>query len=90
MYHSLAVEDVLDLVNLCRANSKKLSAFQIKQLEDWQNIVPKMLYWLKAVSHPMKRSHFSMTLHLKLQLRIQKYFAILIAWGLNQINPKMA
>ena len=88
MYHSLAVEDVLDLVNLCRANSKKLSAFQIKQLEDWQNIVPKMLYWLKAVSHPDEKISFFNDSAFKIAPENSEIFCYADRLGFKSDKPK--
>lgn len=46
MYHALAMEDVLDLVNISNAYGRSELA------SDWKCLIPKMLYWLKAMSHP--------------------------------------
>lgn len=52
MYHALALEDILDLINICRANSGRLNAAQQKQVQSWCELVPKMVHWLNTVSHP--------------------------------------
>ena len=58
MYHALAIEDLLDLINLCRLNSARLKANHISQVRSWVRLVPKMLVWLKALAIPMKEYHF--------------------------------
>lgn len=46
MYHALAVEDMLDLVNIARAYGRNdLAAI-------WATPIPSMLRWLQAMSHP--------------------------------------
>jgi len=52
MYHALALEDLLDLTNICQNNSHQLTACEFEQLRSWPKIIVKMLNWLKAVSHP--------------------------------------
>ena len=52
MYHALAVEDVLDIVNICEANLSRLSDQQLELVKSWKKIVPKALNWLLSVSHP--------------------------------------
>jgi uncharacterized heparinase superfamily protein len=46
MYHALAVEDMLDLVNITRTFGRDDLA------NAWAARVPAMLYWLEAMSHP--------------------------------------
>lgn len=46
MYHALAIEDMLDLVNIARAFGRDDLA------DDWAKRVPTMLDWLNAMSHP--------------------------------------
>ena len=58
MYHALALEDLLDLINICSANLPKLSREQIQQLEYWKTLIPKMLSWLAVMSHPDGRISF--------------------------------
>ena len=58
MYHALAIEDLLDLINLCRLNYERLKANNISQVQSWVRLVPKMLVWLRAVSHPDERISF--------------------------------
>lgn len=43
MYHALAIEDILDLINI---------APSAPQAVDWRARVPGMLHWLAALSHP--------------------------------------
>ena len=52
MYHALALEDFLDLINICRANSSQLSPSQSAQVLSWIETIPRILTWLSAVSHP--------------------------------------
>jgi uncharacterized heparinase superfamily protein len=49
MYHALAVEDVLDLVNLARAWPGRVPS---ALLERMVGLVPVMLHWLDAMCHP--------------------------------------
>jgi uncharacterized heparinase superfamily protein len=52
MYHALAVEDVLDLVNLTAAFADALEPVEAKQVDRWRHCAPDMLRWLQAMSHP--------------------------------------
>lgn len=52
MYHALMVEDILDLVNICRPNRARLTTDQATKLEEFCKLVPRMLHWLNTVSHP--------------------------------------
>ena len=58
MYHALAVEDLLDLINICSASSSRLTSLHVRQVEQWCEIIPKMLHWLAAVSHPDEEISF--------------------------------
>jgi uncharacterized heparinase superfamily protein len=49
MYHSLALEDLLDLVNVSRAFPNRLPA---ASSEDWQQRIGPMRRWLAAMLHP--------------------------------------
>jgi uncharacterized heparinase superfamily protein len=51
MYHALAYEDMLDLVNLARANPAAVTRWQ-HAVSLWSEIIVKMGSWLHAVSHP--------------------------------------
>lgn len=51
MYHALAYEDMLDLVNLAHANSGTMSPWQ-STISSWPEIIVKMGDWLRAMSHP--------------------------------------
>ncbi len=52
MYHALALEDVLDLINMTRHYSDALSRSQRRQREDWAEKVLSMQRWLATLSHP--------------------------------------
>ena len=52
MYHALALEDLLDLVNICEANFSRLPLDFHQYVRKWRSIIPKMLRWLNAMSHP--------------------------------------
>jgi uncharacterized heparinase superfamily protein len=49
MYHSFALEDLLDLVNISRAYPDRLPAISS---ENWQQCIGRMRRWLAAMSHP--------------------------------------
>jgi uncharacterized heparinase superfamily protein len=49
MYHALALEDVLDLVNAARAWPGRLPAPLLEQLAA---LAPRMLHWLDSLCHP--------------------------------------
>ena len=51
MYHSLVLEDLLDIKNIHEKYSKKLSI-------NLENIIKKMLYWLDYLSHPDNKISF--------------------------------
>lgn len=46
MYHALALEDMLDLINIAQAYGREDLA------EGWRKRVPSMLRWLEVMSHP--------------------------------------
>jgi len=52
MYHALALEDVLDLVNITRNCLVGLSQSQKVASEEWAQKVPEMRRWLAGLSHP--------------------------------------
>lgn len=52
MYHALALEDMLDLVNAARCYSLRLSPAQLRQVAEWPQRVRKMHAWLKSMCHP--------------------------------------
>lgn len=52
MYHALALEDVLDLVNVAQCFSNRLSFAQRRQVADWRRRVIGLYTWLLAMSHP--------------------------------------
>ena len=52
MYHALALEDVLDLINVSRTFQSALSATERTQVARWQEAIRGMRAWLAAMSHP--------------------------------------
>jgi uncharacterized heparinase superfamily protein len=52
MYHALALEDLLDLINILEANNTNISLDFEPQVQNWRSIIPKMLTWLISMSHP--------------------------------------
>jgi uncharacterized heparinase superfamily protein len=52
LYHALAFEDVLDLINLARARTERLSEAQLILVARWEEIAPAMAAWLAALTHP--------------------------------------
>lgn len=46
MYHALALEDMLDLINVAQVYGREDLA------KDWRSRVPSMLKWLEVMSHP--------------------------------------
>lgn len=59
MYHALALEDMLDLVNLVSAFPDRFKSHPRKlQLQRWRDVIPGMLRWLAATSHPDGRISF--------------------------------
>jgi len=51
MYHALALEDLLDLLNIVDARAPPQSAWR-RRLPHWRGIAARMLAWLRAMSHP--------------------------------------
>lgn len=49
MYHSLILEDLLDLVNISKVYPKTISK---KQINNWLVKIKKMFYWLSVMTHP--------------------------------------
>ena len=49
MYHALALEDMLDLINITRRYSSRLSSVQRQQVAEWPSLTQGMLTWLKAM-----------------------------------------
>lgn len=45
MYHSVILEDMLDLVNLCSAYGKPISGY-------WREVITRMFNWLAVMTHP--------------------------------------
>jgi len=52
MYHALAVEDMLDLINVAEAYGRGDLSLE------WRDRIPDMLAWLNAMSHPDGRISF--------------------------------
>jgi uncharacterized heparinase superfamily protein len=58
MYHALALEDVLDLINICRRFGDALSPDHVAEVERIAARVTAMRAWLAAMSHPDGRIAF--------------------------------
>ncbi|MEZ6118754.1 MAG: alginate lyase family protein [Pirellulaceae bacterium] len=56
MYHSIILEDVLDLINLART-APDLPAVQ-NRLEHWKSVASRMLSWLTTMCHPDQQISF--------------------------------
>lgn len=52
MYHALAFEDMLDLINITHNYPAALNSNQQKQQADWEAHLPDMQHWLHALCHP--------------------------------------
>jgi len=51
MYHALALEDVLDLVNIMRSHQATLSSAASQCLQALEQRIPAMVRWLKTMCH---------------------------------------
>lgn len=49
MYHSIVLEDLLDLINIVNVFKGQVRK---EQLFEWQNTACKMIFWLQNMSHP--------------------------------------
>jgi uncharacterized heparinase superfamily protein len=49
MYHALALEDLLDLINAADASEV---AEVVRETADWRRTAGRMLFWLRTMSHP--------------------------------------
>ena len=58
MYHAIVLEDILDLINICRTRLSRLTEDHKAQLFNWEIQIPLMLNWLNAMSHPDCRLSF--------------------------------
>lgn len=58
MYHALAVEDILDLINITIRYSDSLTPLQADAARKWNDLIGLMLGWLAAASHPDDRVSF--------------------------------
>ena len=52
MYHALALEDALDLINIGQAPGTDAKRTLEEVLEGWRQIAPDMLHWLDTMCHP--------------------------------------
>ena len=52
MYHSLILEDLLDLLNLSRTFPETLGGDAAGRIEDWRRIAMRMRRWLVRMCHP--------------------------------------
>lgn len=51
MYHALAYEDMLDLLNLSKAFPTQFAPLK-KELKEWDKVIKKMGCWLRSMCHP--------------------------------------
>lgn len=58
MYHALAVEDVLDLINITRRYQSLSRSDALSNAPNWTARLPQMLRWLRIMSHPDGRIAF--------------------------------
>jgi uncharacterized heparinase superfamily protein len=52
MYHSLILEDLLDLINLGRAYPDIFETIGAVRIVSWEDVANRMRYWLCAMCHP--------------------------------------
>lgn len=52
MYHTLAFEDLLDLINITNSYQSALSNQQCQQIEHWPGTARKMRRWMEVMLHP--------------------------------------
>ncbi len=52
MYHALALEDMLDLLNATQSFENRLTSAQKRQVAEWPLRVRSMSYWLNNMCHP--------------------------------------
>ncbi len=52
MYHALATEDMLDLVNAFEAVGGERIREHSEQIQSWKKIIPGMLAWMNSMCHP--------------------------------------
>ena len=55
MYHSIFLEDLLDLINISQAYPNIIEDFQVNE---WINVTKKMLRWLMLMTHPDSKISF--------------------------------
>ena len=49
MYHSIVLEDILDIINISKINPESIS---ILQINEWKKVINKMFRWLDVLVHP--------------------------------------
>ena len=52
MYHALAFEDLLDLINVSKCFSDRLNIDQSKQVKSWYGVAEMMHFWFHTMCHP--------------------------------------
>lgn len=52
MYHSLALEDMLDLCNLAASFQQAVPECWLPVVKDWRQVVERMGYWAAVMRHP--------------------------------------
>ena len=51
MYHALALEDLLDLINLSAVAASEVPALA-QRAPEWRRVAARMVFWLRAMCHP--------------------------------------
>lgn len=58
MYHAIAFEDILDLINIANCYSSSSTVQLNKSAVAWYKVLPKMYRWLELMTHPDKSLAF--------------------------------
>jgi uncharacterized heparinase superfamily protein len=52
MYHSIILEDLIDILNICRSYGDRIpNEYNVEQ-DRWILLIQKMVFWLKSMIHP--------------------------------------
>lgn len=52
MYHAIALEDILDLINVAKVYHGSKSEMLKSRLMDWETLIPAMQQWMSTMCHP--------------------------------------
>lgn len=91
MYHALALEDLLDLINIAREFESRISAVDSHCVSEWIAVAKKMMRWLTVMSHPDGEKSFfnDATFDVGLSIaELRRYSALLfdVSPDLNSVN----